>query len=621
MTTLRGLLASAFGTTTDPPCLCRLHHEAATLTVDASDCPGDGAIETEPDCRHRVVTALRRTVVDALTVEVDGLERRYPTDAICTLASAARFAERIAHRDSRLADLASRDPLAAATEAVQRAGPVAELATTTGLADLVEAESLATVVRPFEGPSIGAARVANAPPPEASILDAYETETTTVRTYVTPDEHVPTYHVEPLEASFDAAAHRLLDDAATILATGDLAGDLAHHAAVRRAATEASHPDVPVDDVARVLGKHTAGFGVLEDLFADPAVSDVYANAPLDDTVIRATVDDQPMRTNVSLTAAGAATIAARVRAESGQPFSRAAPLVDAVTTDLGVADRVRVAGVTTPVTDGTAFAFRAGDADAWRLQDLVANDTLTPDAAALLGFAVARGRRILVAGPRGAGKTTLLAALLWELPPAERVVVLEDTPELPVAALQADDRDALALRTSTGDVGASVSPTAALRAALRLGDGALVVGEVRGEEAAVLYEAMRVGANSSAVLGTIHGDGAHAVEERVVTDLGVPRSSFAATDLVATVGHTPAGRRLTAIEEVTDDGFAGLYESVDGRLRPTARIRRGDSRVVAATTEPGETYADVREQLRRVRDDLATTRPSSAVEGGRVAQ
>ncbi len=252
---------------------------------------------------------------------------------------------------------------------------------------------------------------------------------------------------------------------------------------------------------------------------------------------------------------------------------------------------------MTTPASDGLAFAFRRHGGGAWTLPGLVANETVPPDAAALLSVAVERAAAGLVAGTRGAGKTTALGALLWELPAATRTVVIEDTPELPVRALQRRDRDVQALRVGTGDE-AVLSPTAALRTALRLGEGALVVGEVRGAEAATLYEAMRVGAHGSAVLGTIHGDGGDAVCERVVSDLGVPESSFGATDLVVTLSVEGDGRRVSRIEEVrtTGDGtrFEPLYELADGRLEGTGTVARGNSALVAALARSDESYADL---------------------------
>jgi type IV secretory pathway ATPase VirB11/archaellum biosynthesis ATPase len=218
----------------------------------------------------------------------------------------------------------------------------------------------------------------------------------------------------------------------------------------------------------------------------------------------------------------------------------------------------------------------------------------------------VERGRAVLLAGPRGAGKTTMLGALLWELPPAVRTLVIEDTPELPVEALQDAERDVQSLLARADD-GPGLSPEAALRTALRLGEGALVVGEVRGEEATVLYEAMRVGANGSAVLGTIHGDGGESVRERVVSDLGVPESSFAATDLVVTLESVTDDdgerqRRVARVEEVVEgaDGvrFAPLFTVEADGLVTTGRIDRGNSELVPALARTDEQYEDVRTTL-----------------------
>jgi Flp pilus assembly CpaF family ATPase len=123
-----------------------------------------------------------------------------------------------------------------------------------------------------------------------------------------------------------------------------------------------------------------------------------------------------------------------------------------------------------------------------------------------------------------------------------------------------------------------------------------LVVGEVRGEEAKVLYEAMRVGAADGTVLGTIHGGGGESVKERVVTDLGVAESAFADTDLVVTLEAYEDGgsrrRRVRAIESVRRSpegvGFEPLYDA-DSRT-----LRVADSRLLEALSTPTETAADV---------------------------
>ncbi|MFC4449300.1 ATPase, T2SS/T4P/T4SS family [Halorussus aquaticus] len=600
----------------DPDCACDPTFEGDRLLLDAADCPGAGDLAAEPACRRTAVGALADREADAVVTRTDHLERAYGGESAALLVAAGRFAERAAFYDRHLADRATRDPLGAARAAVGRAGPVGELVAETGLAECAhQSEGYADALRPFVGPPIAKARVAAEPPPNATLAETRRLATgATVRVYE-DRRALRTYHLEPVEHAFEESALAVLARAYGLLAEGAVEpGERAPGRAVRQVADR----DAPVEALAAALHKHTRGYGVLADFFADPSVSDVFATAPVGETPIRLTADGERMRTNVRLTESGAAALASRFRRSSGRAFSRASPTLDATaeldatpavgaTADSGASAEtgsgtVRVAGVTDPVSDGPGFAFRAHDAMPWTLPALVANDTVAPKAAALLSLAAERAAAGLVAGPRGAGKTTLLGALCWELPAATRTVVIEDTPELPVSALQCRGRDVQPLRTESGD-GPGLEPAEALRTALRLGEGALVVGEVRGEEAAVLYEAMRVGASGDAVLGTIHGDGGAGVRERVVSDLGVPESSFATTDLVVTLEafETPDGkrRRVKAIEEVVDgDQFQTLFGVRSDGLAPTGRIDRGNSALVNTLASSTESYADVRDAL-----------------------
>jgi type IV secretory pathway ATPase VirB11/archaellum biosynthesis ATPase len=588
---MRALL-DRFGTD-DSDCGCDVSHDGDALRVDATDCPGDGVLGAEPACRADIAAGCRRFDVDRVVVDASGFRREYAERAAALFTAAGRFAARVADRDARLAARARRDPLATAAEASGRAGPVADVAAETGFAavagDLPDYDAL----RPHVGPALADARIEPTPPAAGRLRDTRTLESgATVREYDVPDA-IPVYHVVPPEYEFGPADCRVLADARRLLADGSIPdGEDAPGRAVRAAAGEHR------ERFADALRKHTRGFGVLEDLFADPRVSNVYASAPVAEGPVRVTVDGQDARTNVRFTDTGAARLASRLRAESGRPFSRANPTLDAAIDGLGAAGSVRVAGVTDPVSDGTGFAFRAHDADPFRLPDLVANDTLTPALAGFLAETVRRGAAVLFAGARGAGKTTALAATLWALAPETRLVTIEDTPELPVRALRGAGRDVQPLYANSDGAGADVSTADALRTALRLGDGAIAVGEVRGEEARVLYEAMRVGASDAAVLGTIHGDGAAGVRERVVADLGVPDSSFAATDLVVTLADTASGRRVTRVEEIAENGSAALYEDVSDGVASTNRIARGNSRVVADLATPAETYADVRDAI-----------------------
>ncbi len=610
--------------TDDRDCRCRPSFDGTTLVVDANDCSKGGKLEEHPACRATVLDALADRETDRVVIRSTGVERTYAGDGAAFLVATGRFVERVAPHDPPLAERARSDPLGAGVDAIGRAGPVSDIAAETGFAEGVHRfDDYSTLFRPFVGPTIARSRVSLRPPADARLDDQQSLSTgATVRYYDTDSvssggESHRTYHLEPVEYTLDGGAFETLDSAATLLANGGVTGGKrASGRAVRTVADSTEN----IETLTDVLEKYTQGYGVLSDLFADPDVSDVFATAPVTENPLRVRVNGEAMRTNVHLTDDGAASLASRFRRTSGRAFSRASPTLDAVAEVGGTS--VRVAGVTDPVSDGIGFAFRVQGEERWTLPALVANGTLPADAAALLSVGVERAGTGLVAGSRGAGKTTLLGALLWELPHGVRTVILEDTPELPVEALQDGGRDVQSLRTTASDDEPGLRPADALRTALRLGDGALVVGEVRGEEASVLYEAMRVGASANAVLGTIHGDCGDAVYERVVADLGVPPSSFATTDFVVTTesyeNDGEHGKRVKRIEEVLTNGGTGvggigatgneadgvsvrfepLYELDDGKLVSTGRIERGNSVFVASLAKSTGTYADVRTAL-----------------------
>jgi len=576
-----------------PDCGCTWSISGQSLQVAASECPANGDLAESEACRHTVIEAIGRSKIDTVVITAGGVDRIYEGTAVERLRAAAEFSSIVAGRAERLASLARRDPIQAAKEASGRAGVVGEAAAETGFEEWADAAGYTTDLAHYRVPSITASYLDLQPPEGASLREARVIDSgATVRIYDGSTDR-PIYQLEPLEYTLgDAALERLAEAKARLVSTDSMSPP-DHRSAVAVVADE----DTPVDTLTRVLRKHTAGYGVMEDLFSDPQLSEVFVNAPASENPLFVRAGGEALKTNLTLGTLGTDRLAAGLRTESGRAFSRAAPTIDASLSSIGTTDSVRVAGVREPASEGYAFALRAEGTDRWRLQRLVDNRTLSPAAAGLLSVAMARGGALLIAGPRGAGKTTMASALLWELPTETRLLAIEDTPELPVRALQDAGRDVQRLEAAAGPE-AAVDPATALRTALRFGNGALAVGEVRGEEASVLYEAMRVGAASDTVIGTIHGDGYEGVRERVVADLGVPASSFAATDLLVTLNPTEAGKRVTKIEEVTADGSALLYEYDGTSLEATPRLARGNSRLVASLTGPGQRYADTMEKI-----------------------
>jgi len=178
------------------------------------------------------------------------------------------------------------------------------------------------------------------------------------------------------------------------------------------------------------------------------------------------------------------------------------------------------------------------------------------------MSFIIDGARTLLFAGTRSSGKTSMLGATLTEIMKRYRILTVEDTLELPVEALSDMGYNIVRLKSRSVITHVEVElPTdEAIRTSLRLGDSCLIIGEVRSLEARALYEAMRIGALANVVAGTIHGDSPYGVFDRVVNDLGVPPTSFKATDIVVMNNRLRSAdglhtfRRTMSITEVTKE-------------------------------------------------------------------
>lgn len=364
--------------------------------------------------------------------------------------------------------------------------------------------------------------------------------------------------------------------------------------------------------LSEVLCRYTTGYGVLETLLNDPLIQDIYIDAPSSQTpvqvVLRSSAGEnvrQKCRTNVFVGKRDLQGLVSRVKFETGLPFSESHPILEADMKRLGA----RVTLVGPPLSDkGVSVAIRKHSESMWTMPMLVANGSLSPLLSAFLWASVIGRRTVLIAGSRGAGKTTLLGAMLLEFPLSQRIVLIEDTPEIPVARMQALGYDVQALRFSEGGGERSTDAEEALRVSLRLGESAIVIGEVRGREARVLYESMRAGSAGSAVLGTIHGNSAKGVLDRATEDLGVSERAFSSTDLVVVIGlvRSPDGTRFSRqVIQVSEVRMAGKgIELVDlFMLEPGC-----------ACAKPTESFTDGCKTIRGISAALGIT-PSFAMD------
>lgn len=456
-------------------------------------------------------------------------------------------------------------------------------------------------------------------PSDAEIVEQYNIasgqDKSLVTIYKKPGKAKMVYHLSAPEYSLNEDQHMLLNLARNVLiehrptaeefsdpdrtrrvffnVARDLLQDLAGNKNV-----SLSYEDV--NKLATILVRHTIGFGVIEVLLQDENLQDVVINAPVSLSPIFVRHNEfSECSSNIIISKEDADSWAAKFRMLSGRALDEANPILD---TSLYLGQMgARVAIIQEPLSSGgIAYALRRHRSDPWTLPLFVKNKMISPLAAGLLSFLIDGARTILVAGTRSSGKTSLLGALMLEIMPRYRIISVEDTLELPVGALRKLDYDILSMKVRSALTGETTEVAAeeGIRASLRLGDSSLIVGEIRSEEAKALYEAMRVGALANVVAGTIHGASPYAIFDRVVNDLGVPVTSFKATDIVIVANpiKSPDGlkswRRVLSVSEVRkhwkndpleEGGFVDLlkYDVEKDMLVPSEDLMNGDSEIL----------------------------------------
>lgn len=355
-----------------------------------------------------------------------------------------------------------------------------------------------------------------------------------------------------------------------------------------------------LNKLATILVRHTIGFGVLEVLLQDKNLQDISLNAPISmiPVFVRHQEYDECL-TNILPSQEDVDSWAAKFRLVSGRPLDEANPILD---TQLEIGKiRARIAIIQRPLSpDGLAYAIRRHREEPWTFPLFIQNKMINSLAAGLLGFLIDGSRTLLVAGTRSSGKTSLLGSLMLEIIPKYRIIVIEDTLELPIESLRDLKYDILRMKVRSAllKTTTEISADDGIRTSLRLGDSCLIIGEVRSVEAQALYEAMRVGALANVVAGTIHGASPYGVFDRVVNDLKVPATSFKATDIIVVCNpiKTPDGlhsfKRVVRISEVRkhwqqdpleEKGFVDLmkYNVEKDELEPTEDLINGDTEVI----------------------------------------
>jgi pilus assembly protein CpaF len=332
--------------------------------------------------------------------------------------------------------------------------------------------------------------------------------------------------------------------------------------------------DAVLARLRREVAAELHGAGPLEPLLELPGVTDVLVNGP--DSVW---FDRGAGMERAGVRFAGEAAVrqlAQRLAGAAGRRLDDALPFADAV-----LPDGTRLHAVLPPLAEHTTISLRVLARRRPDLGALVASGTMPPAVADLLTTLVRARVAFVITGGTGSGKTTLLAALLALVPPAERILLIEDAPELAVAHPHVVR---LVTRGANVEGAGAVGLRELVRQALRMRPDRLVVGEFRGAEVVELLVALNTGHEGGAA--TLHANSAADVPARfaalgALAGLPAPAVTSLVASALQVVLHLrrgpDGGRRLAEIAVLTRDGdglaVRPAWSSADGDRAAAERL------------------------------------------------
>lgn len=296
------------------------------------------------------------------------------------------------------------------------------------------------------------------------------------------------------------------------------------------------------------------GFGPVEPLLRDESITDIFINGPNSIYVERSgRVDRIPIH---FLNNEHIFRLVQRVASKSGRHLDLSTPFFDAQ-----LPDGSRIHAIIPPLAiDGIKVSLRKHSYKKFNVSSLVKHGSLTEVMSQFLYLSVQARLNIAICGGTGSGKTTLMNCLLTAISPGERMVTIEDTPELEPAHHHSVR---LLTRLANPEGKGAVTQADLMINALRMRPDRVILGELRGAEAFNLLHAMNTGQDGTMV--TLHASGTEEVVSRLLNMILMARYSLSAEsvrkqiagalDLIVYVNRLVDGsRRIMTIAQVSED-------------------------------------------------------------------
>ncbi len=359
-----------------------------------------------------------------------------------------------------------------------------------------------------------------------------------------------------------ADLHRKILDRLDLEKLGRTPGDTAREEVLTLIRNVVNSEAVPLsfaerERLAREILDEIFGLGPLEPLLKDPTISDILVNRF--DKVYVERAGKLEATTYTFKDTPHLMQIIDRIVARVGRRVDESSPMVDA-----RLPDGSRVNAIIPPLAlDGPCLSIRRFGRDPITARNMLENKTLTEPMLELLSAMVKGRLNLLISGGTGAGKTTLLNVLSGYIPNTDRIVTIEDAAEL---QLKQEHVVRLETRPPNIEGKGAVRQRQLVINSLRMRPDRIVVGEVRGEEAFDMLQAMNTGHEGS--LTTVHANSTRDALARIenmvsMANLNIPEQAvrhqiISAIHAVVQVARLSDGsRRVMAVSEITgmEDG------------------------------------------------------------------
>jgi len=318
--------------------------------------------------------------------------------------------------------------------------------------------------------------------------------------------------------------------------------------------------DISKEKIMYYIIRDFLGYGRIDVLMYDPMIEDISCDAPRVPIYIYHR-NYESLKTNISFSSEEELdSFVIQLAQKCGRHISIARPLMDATMPD---GSRIQACLSREVSAMGSNFTIRRFREEPLTPSHLVEFNTISAEIAAYFWLAIENGASAVLAGGTASGKTTSLNALCLFIPPQMKIVSIEDTREI---NLPHPNWIASITREGTAESGegSKVGMFDLLKAALRQRPEYILVGEIRGQEAVVLFQAMATG---HTVYSTMHADSIFSVVHRLEGDpINIPRIQLQALNIVAIQAMIRIGRkRVRRIKKVVE--IVGIDPTTDDIL------------------------------------------------------